>query len=300
MHAPLVTVGIPFLNCEKCLLDSIRSIFAQTFEDWELLLVDDGSTDGGLKLAQSIDDPRVRVLPPDGRNNKLAARLNQIAQAARGEFVARMDADDLSHPERFASQLEFLKNHPDVDVVGGSSFILDEHRKPMQKLTVPEIHGDIFKDKFRGVALVHASVMARRRWFLRFPYDESNIRCQDFELWLRSSNKSVFANLSKPLYFIDVFSHFSLAKYIKASINGAKIIKAHYAGELHKLEYLFIAARPYRQIIAYTVYAMLGLIRLRVQRRYPCLTPHERAEANKALDRVRKTHVPVFSRRQES
>jgi glycosyltransferase involved in cell wall biosynthesis len=293
MYAPLVSVGIPFLNCEKCLLDSIRSIFAQTFEDWELILVDDGSTDGSLKLAQSIDDPRVRLLPPDGKNKKLAARLNQIVQAARGEFIARMDADDMSHPERFAGQLEFLKNHPHVDVVGASSHILGAHRQPAQKSIVPESHEQIFIQKFQGVSIIHPTITARSPWFLRFPYAHNFVRCEDYELWLRSCNRSVFANIQEPLYFQDVFSYFSLAKYIRSSLNGAKVIKAHYPEELDKFNYISYAARRYRLIAVYTVYAMLGLANLRVRRRYRLLDPQEIVEANKALDTIKKTDVPM-------
>ena len=73
MSQPLVTVGIPFYNNQDTLLNAIRSVFAQTFEDWELLLVDDGSVDSSLDIARSIDDPRVRVLPPDGYNRRLPA-----------------------------------------------------------------------------------------------------------------------------------------------------------------------------------------------------------------------------------
>src|SRR4030066_138114 len=94
MSGPLVTVGIPFFNNQDTLPDAIRSIFAQSFQDWELLLLDDGSTDGSLQIAQSIDDPRVRVIS-DGCNRKLPARLNQIIDLARGQYIARMDADDL-------------------------------------------------------------------------------------------------------------------------------------------------------------------------------------------------------------
>src|SRR5512136_1054483 len=84
MTAPRVTVGIPFYNAGQTLADAVRSVFAQTLTDWELILLDDGSTDRGLEFARSIDDPRVRVVS-DGRNLRLAARLNQIAEFARAE-----------------------------------------------------------------------------------------------------------------------------------------------------------------------------------------------------------------------
>jgi glycosyltransferase involved in cell wall biosynthesis len=297
MHTPLVSAGIPFLNREKCLMDSIRSIFAQTLQEWELILVDDGSTDGSVDLAQSIDDPRVRVLPPDGINKRLPARLNQIVQAARGQFVAHMHADDLCHPERFATQVAFFNNHPDVDVVGTSSYILDKYRQPMQKLIVSETHEEIFKDKFRFVSVSHPTVMARSQWFRRFPYMEALFASEDYELWLRSCNSSVFANVLKPLYFKDDLLFFSFAKCAKSKLTGAKVIKAYHAPELSKLKFIAYAARQYWQIAGYSVYAMLGLSHLRVQRRYQPLTPQESLEANEALETVKKTRVPIRSKK---
>ena len=106
---PSLTIGIPFFNAEATLLDAVRSVFAQTHQDWELLLVDDGSTDRSLELARSIDDPRVRVYS-DGRNKRLAARLNEISRLARFDHVARMDADDVCLPERLARRPDSLKS----------------------------------------------------------------------------------------------------------------------------------------------------------------------------------------------
>jgi glycosyltransferase involved in cell wall biosynthesis len=300
MHTPLVSVGIPFFNREKCLIDSIRSIFAQTFQDWELILVDDGSTDKSLELAQSIDDPKVRVLPPDGINKRLPARLNQIVQVARGQFIAHMHSDDLCHPERFATQLEFFNSHPDVDVVGTSSYILDQHRQPMQKLIVPETHQDIFKDKVRFVSVCHPTVMARSQWFRRFHYMETLFATEDYELWLRSCNSSVFANVLKPLYFKDDLLFFSFTKYARSKLTGAKVIKAYHAPELSKSKFISYTARRYWQIARYAVYTMLGLSHLLVQRRYQPLALQESLEANRALDAIKQTDIPIRNKKMMS
>src|SRR5690349_10645893 len=109
--APLVTVGIPFFNNASSLSDALRSIFAQTFTDWELILADDGSTDESLSIARSVRDPRVMVMS-DGGNRGLVFRLNQITSAARGKYIARMDADDLSHPARLQRQVSLLERDP--------------------------------------------------------------------------------------------------------------------------------------------------------------------------------------------
>ena len=111
-----VTIGIPFYNAKHTLADAIRSVFAQTFQDWELILADDGSTDGSAEIARMVDDPRVTVIS-DGMNRGLPYRLNKITELARADYIARMDADDLMHPERLTLQVQYLDANPAVDVV---------------------------------------------------------------------------------------------------------------------------------------------------------------------------------------
>ena len=296
MSIPLVSVGIPFLNCENCLLNSVRSIFAQAYTNWELILVDDGSTDGSIDIARSMDDPRVRLLPPDGENHRLPARLNQITLAAKGDYIARMDADDLCHPSRLAKQVEFLQAHPDVDVVGTSSCILDHNRQPAATLIVAQTHEGIFKDKFKsGISIVHPSIMGKAEWFRKWPYDESNIRCEDYELWMRSCKKSVFANIPDILYFTNEFLSFALEKYAKSKRSAAKVIWRYAHREIGRLRTTYYSYKRYLDIGVYTGAKLLGMHNLLVNRRYRPPTLKERAEVIAALDIIRETEVPIQS-----
>src|SRR4051794_36827493 len=114
---PLVSIGMPVRNNEKTLGVAVRSIVRQTYPQWELLLINDGSTDGTLEVARGFCDERIRVIDePESRG--LPARLNQAVAAARGEYFARMDGDDLSYPERLERQVAYLQAHPEVDLVG--------------------------------------------------------------------------------------------------------------------------------------------------------------------------------------
>jgi len=296
MATALVSVGIAFLNCESCLLNSVRSIFAQTYTNWELILVDDGSTDGSLDIARSIDDRRVRVLPADGKNRRLPARLNQITQAARGDYIARMDADDLCHPERFSRQVEFLESHPEVDIVGTCSCILDEQGRPARKLPVAKTHEEIFKNKFRdGISVVHPSLMAKAEWFRRWPYDENTIRCQDYELWLRSCRDSVFANIPNIFYFTNEFRSFALKKYARSKPTVADVIWRYAPQEIGIPKAVYHACRQYFHIGVYAGAKILGLHSKLISRRYSQLAVQERGEVNVALDVIRKTEVPMRS-----
>ncbi|MEI8597180.1 glycosyltransferase family A protein [Vibrio sp. M60_M31a] len=111
-----LTIGIPFYNPGEYFFDSIKSILLQSFNDFELILIDDGSSDDSLTVAKSFSDPRI-VVVSDNLNLGLPARLNQIVNLSRGEYIARMDADDLVSLERLVKQVQFLDENPDIDIV---------------------------------------------------------------------------------------------------------------------------------------------------------------------------------------
>jgi len=296
MKDPLVSVGISFYNCESCLLNSVRSIFAQTYANWELILVDDGSTDSSLKIAQSIDDPRVRVLPHDGKNLQLGARLNQIARAALGEYLARMDADDLCHPQRLEKQVRFLQEDPEVDVVGSASCILDTQGNPAKKCPVQVSHDDIFREKFKsGVSVVHPSLFARTEWWRRWPYTEYNIRCEDYELWLRVCNQSVFRNLPDILYYTNEFLSYSLSKYARSTHSYAKIVWQYASGESGSVAAAGYVLQRYGQIGVWALAKFLRLHKLLIARRYTNVTDGEKKDIAEILRQIRNTNVPVHS-----
>jgi len=292
MSKPLVTVGIAFLNSEKTLLNAIKSIFAQTFQDWELILVDDGSTDNSLELARSIDDQRVRTFS-DGQNKKLPARLNQIVELARGEFIARMDADDMSHPQRLAKQVEFFNNHNGVDVVGTSMYILNRQIQPTCKITVPPTHNDISKNKFKKIPIAHPTVMAKARWFHQWPYDEKCPLSQDQELWMRSISKSTFANITEPLYLYNEFAATSLSKYVKATRIIAKNIMRYGPSEVGRFRSVYHACIRYSKAAVYAVSLALGLRNRLIRSRYSDLTEEEYTDAKNVIDVILRTEVPI-------
>lgn len=200
---PPVSIGIPFFNAEETLLDAVRSVFSQTHTDWELILLDDGSTDKSLELAKSIRDPRVRVYS-DGENRRLAARLNQMANLVTHEHVARMDADDLISPDRIRHQLEFLHARPELDLVSTGVCSLTNANEPLG-IRLPPEHDRITPRSLllSNSGIVHASLLGRRSWFLRNRYSEKIRTGQDANLWIRaySRNDLNVGFINKPLYY---------------------------------------------------------------------------------------------------
>ena len=220
-----VTIGIPFLNARPYLADAVRSVFAQTFADWELILLDDGSTDGCAEIVNGITDPRVRLVS-DGVNRGLVARLNQIAGLARGKYIARMDADDLMHPERLERQVAFLNANTDMDLLDTATYTIDDDLTPLG------IRGETPLDVrpktvlARGL-LIHPTVMGRAEWIRNNPYDAAFVRSQDLELWIRTCTTGRFGRLCEPLFFYREGLAGNLHNYLRSEATKRRILRIY-------------------------------------------------------------------------
>lgn len=185
----MISIGIPFHNSEKYLAYAIESVLYQTYSNWELILLDDGSTDSSLDIANlyAKKDSRIRVIS-DGENKKLPFRLNQLIDESKGEYIARMDADDIMHPDRLFKQFTYLNSNRDIDIVSSGLVSIDSNNCIKGYRSSSNIITNVSIDK--GFPIVHPSVMARKNWFLRNKYNENFPRSQDYELWCRSFAKN--------------------------------------------------------------------------------------------------------------
>lgn len=222
---PLISVGIPFYNNEDYLAFAIQSVICQSYQNWELILIDDGSNDSSLKIANkfAFRDKRIKVIS-DGKNKKLPHRLNQLIKESKGDFIARMDADDIMHPDRLLIQLNYLKNNPSLDLVSSGLVSIDAQNNVCGFRSTSKIITNLSIGK--GFSIIHPSVIARKEWYLRNLYDESYSRSQDYELWCRSfaTNDLRIAILPDLLLFYREFGNIDPTKLIK-SYNGYKIRK---------------------------------------------------------------------------
>jgi glycosyltransferase involved in cell wall biosynthesis len=224
MSVPAVTIGIPFWNEEPFLAEAVRSILAQTWTDFELLLVDDGSSDGSLAIARSFDDPRVHVVS-DGARRYLPSRLNEIVRRARGELVARMDGDDLSHPDRLRREIEALRESgPGCVGVGTWAGLVDARGEPFAVVEASAESSPAAALERGGLA--HATLVARRSWLADNPYDEGLTRAEDRDLFCRTAGKSRFTVVPEPLYAVRVLPGRStfLADYLAAQRQNREIM----------------------------------------------------------------------------
>lgn len=196
MKTPRVSVLMAVYNGERYLREAMDSIIGQTFTDFEFLIINDGSTDSSARIIQSYCDPRICLVDSDS-NLGLTVSLNRGLGLAKGEFVARMDADDISKPERLALQVSFMDANPQVGVCG--SWVQYSSDKCVWKL--PERSEEIRCWQFHTVGVAHPSVMMRRQFFAehRLLYDPQYRYAQDFELWGRAIRYMDFANIQKVL-----------------------------------------------------------------------------------------------------
>jgi glycosyltransferase involved in cell wall biosynthesis len=196
-----VSVLLPLYDGEAYIREAVDSVLAQTHRDFELLILDDGSRDGSLAIVQDFArrDPRVRVIARENRG--LTATLNELLAAADGELVARMDADDVCLPDRFARQIAFLAEHPEVVCVGGDAEMIDEQGRFLTVLRLPEDDAEIQRQALVGYApLFHPAAMIRRRVLVAIGgYRKEYWPAEDLDLWLRLGEAGALANLPGPV-----------------------------------------------------------------------------------------------------
>ena len=234
-HYPLVSVIVPSYNSGNLIRTSVESIVGQTYKNWELIIIDDGSNDATQLVCQQFDDERIRIIT-NSKQMGIPKTLNRGLSESKGKYIARLDSDDIAAPERLQRQVEFLEANPDYGMVGSwmkvfgdSEFIA---KYPLEDSTIR--FEMLFCNPFG-----HPSVMFRRDWDngeLGL-YDEEFTSAQDYDLWERISQIWLCANLEECL------THYRLHANQKSNGN---------ASERHKFE---------KQVIA-RQFARLGIIPL--------------------------------------
>lgn len=284
----LITIGIPFYNAEIYLSDAIKSVIAQTYKYWELILIDDGSTDKSLAIAQQFSekDSRIRVIS-DGVNKKLPARLNQIIHEAKGEYIARMDADDLIHSERIEMQLNFLLENPQFDLASTSLISIKNNNEIIGIRTY--LPKEVSKqDALIGHSgILHASILAKKSWYQRNQYNEVNALAEDYELWLIAALKDDLkvGFLTKYLYYYREESNATKQKMLKGYNTQTKIIAKYYKGILSEKHYRVLMYKFTVKKIIVKIADTINMMHIILRRRsHSDVAANIREEYNRQLD----------------
>ena len=208
----LVTIGIPCYNVGKYIYIAIKSVLAQTYANFELIIIDDGSTDNTVEEIKKISDHRVKLII-DGENRGISYRLNQQINMARGEIFVRMDGDDLMFPTRVEEQVNFLLEHPEVDVVGSEAIIIDENNHIIG-LRQGSNQFNNMRDLMYSSRFIHPTVAGRTVWFRELHYKERYNGCEDRNLWFRGFKGNNMYCMEKPLFFYRDSPNLNLKTYL--------------------------------------------------------------------------------------
>ncbi len=196
---PKVSVVMSVYNGEKYLKEAIDSILNQTFKGFEFIIINDGSTDKTRKILEFYTDPRIRLI--NQANMGLAKSLNRGLKIARGEYIARMDADDISLPERLEKEVKLLDNHKDVGLVGIFPMKMDESGRNVGLYKTKTKNEDLREVLWRGDLLCHGSVMFRKECVDKVGFYRKKLKfAEDYDLWFRIAEFFGITNIEEPLY----------------------------------------------------------------------------------------------------
>lgn len=232
MTTPAISVAMSVYNGERFLAEAIDSILAQSFTDFEFLILDDGSTDSSRTIIEQFAAHDSRIKPVFRENRGLIASLNQLLAEARAPLIARMDADDISHPDRFTRQISFLAGHPDHGVVGTWSQDMDEHGRdhPAPGHEHPTTHEGVVHALDNDLqVLCHPAVMYRRDVVRSVGgYHTAFRHCEDLDLWLRLASVTRIANIPERLLYYRHYEDQVSSRHAVEQQIGAAIARAAY------------------------------------------------------------------------
>ena len=222
-----ISVIMAAYNSERTIAESIDSILNQTFSDWELIICDDGSTDETFQIIQAYAAkyPDKIIAIQNEQNSKLPYSLNHCLKYAKGEYVARMDADDRSYPDRLEKQYAYLQAHPEVDVVGTGMTCFNDNSITGERLPPRNPSAGILG---LGVPFFHATIMMKKAVYDAlggYSLKPHVLRCEDVDLWIRFFAKDFRgANLQAPLYYVREDMAASQRRNFKNATNAAKTL----------------------------------------------------------------------------
>ncbi len=217
---PYVTVIMSAYQAASTLQRAVASVRAQIFRDWELIVVNDGSTDATTSVAEANAraDKRIRVINVE-RNQGPAAARNRAWRESRSPLLAILDADDVSMPDRISIQTDYLSRHPHVSVLGSAAHFVNPEGRFLRTVTFPSSHRELVRRRWHMSPFVHSTVVMRREFLEAMGgYQEELRLAEDYDLWVRGMRRSVFVYVNLPVPLV-VYRSFPIQRWsmIKAS-----------------------------------------------------------------------------------
>ena len=243
---PLVTVSMPAFNSERYIAEAIESILAQSYENFELIIVDDGSTDRTREIVERYSDPRIIKIFSD-QNRGLITTRNLIASIAKGKYLALLDADDRAFPERLQLQVDFLESNA-ADICGADHWTLNQANGEMKRSKQRHTDSDIRALLSICSPLCNPAIMGRLEIFKQFPYKSSYMHAEDYCLWTEIALAGYrFANIERKLIVYRLHSTQTSVNYLQAARNVFSQAQARYLQTLGIPDVCFPQPLPFFQ-----------------------------------------------------
>ena len=230
---PKISVIMTVYNSEKYVWETIGSILAQSYKNFEFIIIDDGSSDDSYNICAKYasQDERIRLYKNE-KNIWVVKTRNKLLEAVRDDtkYIAIIDADDISYPERLEKQVEFLEDNPDISLLGSDIDIIDEAGQKIWERMYPHNHDEVKKSIFQKSPLAQPASMIRKSSLDEvWEYNEVFERCQDYELWCRMFDRGyLIANLPENLTAYRVFPDQGKTKYLKLTLRNTLKIQKKY------------------------------------------------------------------------
>lgn len=221
-----VTIGMPAYNSARFIKFAIQSVLNQTFQDFELIITDDGSTDETVAIARSFSDPRITVLT-DGVNRGISYRLNQQIDLAHGRYFFRMDSDDIMFPDRLEKQVAYLDANSDVSIISSGMVIIDDDNNIIGSRPIAAV-GNVdftYEDWLAGKTLNHPTVAGRTEIFQKYHYDTTLCGVEDVYLWLLVSREHRVVIINDLFMFYRDPLCFKLATYLYRNRQKQRLLR---------------------------------------------------------------------------
>jgi glycosyltransferase involved in cell wall biosynthesis len=276
MKRAFVTIGIPCYNCDPYLSTLIRSIQAQTYTNWNVIAIDDGSTDNTRDVLRSIKDPRFHIVL-ESENRGLAYRLNQIADLASGTLLARTDADDIMLPHRIETQVRAFQENPSLDVCSSSLYVVNNANQLRGLRRLPKPTRDPVSVMLRN-GPSHPTVMSTVQWARQNRYRCEHRRGEDLDLWIRTISTSKVLLFPEPLHIIREDEQFDHEKYQRTIRDHRRVVRHHLTALNDPLTTLRVEATMLARKWVYRIATTIGYAnRLAARRNLPvCTEEYER------------------------
>ena len=225
---PALSVIMPTYNAERYLEKSIESVLGQTFENFEFIIIDDGSEDNSFQIAEKYAERDERIKLYKQMHCGVAITLNKGIAIAKADIIARQDADDISDKRRFEKQINYLSNHPEIYLLGTNAVLINEKDQVIRNLNFKSSNEELQKEIRDNNPFIHGSVMIRKDCFEKVGmYREQFILCQAYDMWLRISEQFQIGILDSKLYYYRVWDDAISYKGVALNNTIKEIIKKY-------------------------------------------------------------------------